>query len=74
MATKQELEAFVTSVTCPDDFDEFWSGILGELAELPLEPMVTPDPLRSNDDVKVYQATYRSLDGLDISAGTVCPQ
>ena len=66
MATKEELEAFVTSVTCPDDFDEFWGGILSELAELPLEAKATPDPLRSNDDVKVYQAAYRSLDGLEI--------
>ena len=33
---------------------------------MPLQPAVTPDPLRSNDVVKVYQATYRSLDGLDI--------
>lgn len=66
MATKADLEAFVSSVTCPDDFDDFWSSTLAGLAELPLEPAVTPDPLRSNDDVKVYQATYRSLDGLDI--------
>ena len=32
MATKEDLEAFVTTVTCPDDFDEFWGGVLAGLA------------------------------------------
>ncbi len=66
MATKEDLEAFSTSVTCPEDFDEFWSRTLTSLGELPLEPTVTLDPLRSNDEVKVYQAGYRSLDGVEI--------
>ena len=66
MATKEDLEAFSTSVTCPEDFDEFWSRTLISLGELPLEPTVTLDPLRSNDEVKVYQAGYRSLDGVEI--------
>ena len=66
MATKADLEAFATSVTCPDDFDEFWEGILSRLAEEPLDPRVALDTLRSNDVVNVYQATYRSLDGLEI--------
>ena len=66
MATKADLEAFVTSVTCPDDFDEFWGSILAHLAEEPLDPTATHDPLRSNEDVRVYQANYRSLDGLEI--------
>ena len=66
MATKADLEAFETSVTCPDDFDEFWGGVLDRLASEPLEPRVAVDPMRSNDAVTVYQATYRSLDGLEI--------
>jgi cephalosporin-C deacetylase len=66
MATREDLEAFVTSVTSPDDFGEFWSETLTALTREPLNPMVTPDPLRSNDDVNVYWATYRSLDGLEI--------
>ena len=66
MATREELEAFVTSVTCPDDFDEFWDRTLAALAGEPLQPSLALDPLRSNEDVNVYQATYRSLDGLEI--------
>jgi cephalosporin-C deacetylase len=68
MATNDDLESFVTQVTCPDDFDEFWGGVLAELADMPLDARVTPDPLRSNDDVNVYQATYQSLGGLEIFA------
>ena len=66
MATKEDLESFVTSVTCPEDFDDFWAGVLGELAEEPLQASVSHDTLRSNGEVKVYQATFRSLGGLDI--------
>ena len=68
MATKEDLENFVTQVTCPEDFDDFWSGVLSELAETPLHPTLISDSLRSNDDVNVFQATYLSLGGLDIFA------
>ena len=66
MATQADLESFVTEVTCPDDFDQFWDGVLAQLAALPLDARVEPDPLRSTDTVKVFQVTYRSLGGLDI--------
>ena len=66
MAIREDLESFVTQVTCPDDFDKFWAAVLAELTEIPLEPEVTPDPLRSNDEVNVFQATYKSLGGLEI--------
>ena len=66
MATPADLESFATSVTCPDDFDQFWSQTLTQLSEIPLEPTATPDPLRSNPEADVYQATYRSLDDLKI--------
>ena len=67
MATKEDLERFVTQVTRPDDFEAFWKGVMDEVAQVPLEPRVVPDPLRSNHDVQVSQATYRSLNGLEIS-------
>ena len=66
MATIEDLESFVTQVTCPDDFDDFWAGVMGELACLPLDPELIRDPLRSNDEVDVFQATYASLGGLKI--------
>ena len=68
MASQSDLVSFVTQVTCPDDFDEFWEDALADLAASPLEATATADPLRSTDAVQVYQASYRSLGGLEIFA------
>ena len=68
MATEQDLKTFATQVTCPNDFDEFWSGTLDQLARASLKPVISPDPLRSNDDVQVSNVTYLSFGGLEISA------
>ena len=69
MATKEDLEEFITQVTRPGDFEEFWKGVMEQVAQVPLEPKVSPDRLRSNEDVLVSQATYRSLDGLEVARG-----
>ena len=73
MATQSDLVSFETRVTCPDDFDQFWDGVLGELSATPLNATSTADSLRSTDAVKVYQAGYRSLDGLEIFAWYSAP-
>ena len=73
MADQSELERFTTSVTCPDDFTAFWEETQRELERIPLEPRVTPVPLRSNEDVSVYQATFRSLGELEIAAWYCVP-
>ena len=73
MATEEDLERFVTQVTRPDDFEEFWQGVMAEVAQAPLEPQVWPEPMRSNDDVRVSQATYRSLGGLEIATWYCVP-
>ena len=66
MATESDLVSFATQVTCPNDFDQFWDGVLGELSDIPLDAAATHDPLRSTPTAKVYQVKYRSLDGLEI--------
>ena len=68
MATEQDLQEFETQVTCPDDFDEFWDSTLEQLSGISLKPVITAEPLRSNDDVHVFNVTYLSLGGLEISA------
>ena len=73
MATESDLAAFVTQVTCPEDFDAFWGGALAELADIPLDASATHDPLRSTDAANVYQASYRSRDGLEIFAWYAVP-
>ena len=73
MATQQDLESFVTNVTCPDDFDAFWDEVKAHLHGIPLEAQAEPDPLRSTAAVKVHRATYRSLGGLEIFAWYAVP-
>ena len=68
MATQQDLEAFSTQVTCPGDFDDFWSGTLEMLSGISLKSVITAEPIRSNDDVNVFHVTFLSLGGLKISA------
>lgn len=73
MATKQDLERFVTQVTRPQDFGDFWKGVMGEAAPVSLDATVSPEPMRSNGSVQVFQATYRSLNGLEIAAWYCVP-
>ena len=73
MATQQDLEDFETQVTCPDDFDDFWSGTLELLSRTNLKPVITAEPLRSNDDVHVFTVVYLSLGGLEVSAWSSLP-
>jgi len=55
----------------PDDFDQFWDSLKSDVSRIPLEPDVTPDPLRSSDDIEVFQVFYNSLDHVRI-AGWYC--
>ena len=71
MATAAQLETFVSSVQAPPDFDSFWEGVIAELRTVPLEPELTPVPLRSTPEVSVYEVHFRSLGGLRI-AGWYC--
>lgn len=73
MATEADLGKFTTRVTRPEDFDDFWGGVRSELAAIPLAPRISPDPMRSNEEVQVFRAAYRSLGGLEISAWYCVP-
>jgi len=57
-----------TKVTKPDDFDAFWDDVLRDASAVPLEAELIPDPLRTSDDVEVFQAFYTSLDHVRIAA------
>jgi cephalosporin-C deacetylase len=59
------------SLERPADFDEFWTGLLGEAAAIPLNPSLRHVPMRSTEEVDVYEIGYDSLDGLRI-AGWYC--
>ena len=65
------IENYVCSVRKPQDFDLFWQGVLDQAATIPLNPSMTLDPMRSTDDVEVYEVHYDSLDNIRV-AGWYC--
>ena len=73
MADENDLKRFTTRVSRPQGFEDFWQRTKTELAQMPLEPKVSSMPLRSNENVFVYQAEYKSLGGLDIAAWYCVP-
>jgi cephalosporin-C deacetylase len=70
-APERTPETFQTSVKRPSDFDDFWKQLLDEVNEIPLNPSMEHIPMRSTDEVDVYEIGYDSLDGLRI-AGWYC--
>jgi cephalosporin-C deacetylase len=62
---------YQTKARKPDDFDEFWSDVMSQVEELDLSPEVVPDPLRSSDDIEVFQTFFTSIDHVRI-AGWYC--
>lgn len=55
------------SVTNPEGYEDFWQETWDRLQRIPLDPEVEPVPLRSTQDVTVYEGHYRSWDGLRIA-------
>lgn len=55
----------------PHDFDEFWDSVISDMQKIALEPEMISDPLRSTDEVEVFQVFYNSLDHVRI-AGWYC--
>src|SRR5262249_42705997 len=68
---RREPSEFETRIRRPDDFDAFWDALLALSGRRPLNAAATPDPLRSTPEVKVYAASYDSLDSVRI-AGWYC--
>jgi cephalosporin-C deacetylase len=52
----------------PDDFDAFWDDVLRQAAAIPLDAEIVPDPLRTSEDVEVFQVFYTSLERVRIAA------
>ena len=60
-----------TTVTKPPDFDAFWAAIEAQAHAIPLNATITPVPMRSTEEVEVFEVHYDSLDGVRI-AGWYC--
>ena len=67
-------DKYVSKVTKPDDIDQFWEEVLAETARIPLDPEVVFDPLRSSDEIDVYEVFYTSLDRVRIAGWYAVPK
>ena len=65
---KATAAEYRTRVTKPEDFDAFWDDVLRQASDIPLEAELIPDPLRTSNDVEVFQAFYTSLEHVRIAA------
>ncbi len=59
---------YQSKVRKPDDFDAFWADVLQDASAIPLDAEVVPDPLRTSDDLEVFQVFYTSLDHVRVAA------
>lgn len=67
-------EQYGTTTIRPPDFDEFWEAILAETANIPLNATMKHVPMRSTDEVDVYDVEYDSIDNLRISGWYCVPK
>ena len=63
-------DAVVSRPDAQSDFDAFWEQTLSELAEVPLEPVLTKIPAYSNGLRTCYEVRYESWDGA-LSGGII---
>jgi len=69
--TTRDPATYGTAVTKPPDFDTFWRALDAQVNEIPLNATVTPVPMRSTEEVEVFEVHYDSLDNVRI-AGWYC--
>ena len=73
--TRQSPADYRSKVRKPADFDSFWNDVLKQASTIPLEPEILPDPLRTSDDVEVFQSSTpasircASLPGIAVRSG-----
>jgi cephalosporin-C deacetylase len=59
---------YPSQVHKPGDFDAFWNDVQRQVKAIPLTLEIIPDPLRTSEDIEVFQVYYTSLDHLRIAA------
>jgi cephalosporin-C deacetylase len=65
---RADASGYRTGVRKPSDFDAFWDDVLQQASAIPLDAQLIHDPLRTSDDVEVFQVFYTSLDHVRIAA------
>ncbi len=59
---------YQSRVQKPADFQTFWDDVLQQADAIPLAAEIIPDPLRSSDEIEVFQVFYDSLDHVRIAS------
>ena len=72
--TIADPKTFQSSAVKPSDFDQFWEETWVETTKTPLNPRLIPDPMRSTDDIEVFDAAYDSYGGLEIHGWYIRPR
>ena len=72
--TIADPKTFQSSAVKPADFDQFWEETWLETVKTPLNPRLVPDPMRSTDDIEVFDAAYDSYGGLEIHGWYMRPR
>lgn len=65
---------YTCKIEKPKDFDVFWKGVTDQLIDIPLNPEIYADPLRSSPSVEVFRVFYNSLDNVKISGWYAIPR
>ena len=58
--TIADPKTFQSSAVKPDDFDQFWEETWLKTKQVPLNPRLEPVPMRSTDEIEVFDAAYDS--------------
>ncbi|XVV09084.1 acetylxylan esterase [Actinoplanes sp. CA-131856] len=61
----EQLATYRSSVTAPDDFDDFWAGTLSGQGDIDVRMSEVPSALRT---ITTYDLTFRGFGGQDIHA------
>ena len=68
------MAEYKSSVVKPEDFEQFWRETLEETERVALNPRIVLDPMRSNDDIEVFEARYDSYQSLEIAGWYARPR
>lgn len=74
MAARKPAHEYQVTLERPADFDAFWEKIMADVAEIPLNASMEYVPLRSTDEVDVYEIHYDSLDHVRVAGWYARPK
>jgi cephalosporin-C deacetylase len=74
MSQRKPPHEYQVTLERPADFDQFWADIMAEVNQIPLNPSLEHIPMRSTDDVDVYEIHYDSLDNVRIAGWYARPK